>query len=370
MGYFKSDSDIYSIMSTTITDVDKSQNSYLYKSQYPVALKLSEFYSDLDEALKKGFATTSYKSGYDLYLELRCAEMGVFRRNATFAIIKIKVTGTKNKKLPKGSVVSTNDNRCYTTQEDLILDENGEGYVDVKADKEGSNYNVNANEICYLPIKYNGIVSVTNEEGYYDAYDREDNSSLYSRYITKVRKIITSANKNQYEVWCKELDGVGDVKVIPLWDKDNGHDGRGTVKCVITNSNKRKADQELIDKVKNYIDPYPEGTGEGKAPIGATLTVTTVEEVPINVTAKVELLEGVTLEDVKKQYINLLESYFENTVYYKKKVSFAKTEGLLIGINDVSDVDDSSIKVNGGTKNIELTDEQIAIVGEIILEEI
>lgn len=368
MAYYKNEQDLYSQMSSSITKVDKSQNSLVYNTQAPVALHLSQMLSNLDETLKKAFATSSYASGYDYYLDLRCADVGIFRKEATYAIIKIKVMGKANKLFSKGSIVATTDNRRYTTMEDLTLNDLGEGYVNVKADKSGSVYNVNKNEICYLPIKYDGIVSVNNEDSYYEAYDKETNASLYNRYMVKVKKIAVSGNKADYEQWCKEIDGVGDVQVYPRWDKSNGMDGNGTVKCVIVNANKRKADQDLIDKVKNYIDPT-NGGGDGKAPIGATLTVTTVEEVLVNIKARVELISGTTLDEVELYYKNLLENYFENTVYTSKKVSFAKVEGLLLSMDLVADVDDSSVKMNESTSNINLTTEQIAIVGTITLEE-
>lgn len=368
MGYFISAEDEYELMSTTITNVDKGKNSLVYNTQYPIAMELSNTTLSLDEALKKVFATSSNLAGYDYYLDLRCAEMGIFRKDATYSIVTVKITGKANKILPKGSIVSTLDNRCFTTQSDLILNSEGIGYIDVKADKSGSDYNVKANEICYFPISYTGILTVTNEEAYTDAYDREDNASLYNRYMQKTTKIITSANKNQYESWCKSVEGVGDVQVIPLWDKTNGFNGNGSVKCVITNSNKKKASAELIQEVKTYIDPN-NGDGEGQAPIGANVTVTTVEEVPINIYAKVELIQGNSLEDIKSLYEGALENYFNNSVYYTKKVSFAKTEALLISLEKVSDVDDSSITINGGKTNILLTSDQIAVIGTITLEE-
>ena len=269
MGYYISAENEYNIMSTTITEVDKSENSMVYNTQFPVASELSNSMLNLDEAMKKCFALTANLAGYDYYLDLRCSEMGVYRRQATYAIVPVKITGRKNKLIKMGTVVGTIDGRKYTTTEDFTLDENGKGSITVIADQAGSNYNVKANEICTFPVPYNGLLTVTNENDYNDAYDREDNASLYARYDLKVKKILTSGNRNMYEYWCKQVTGVGDVKVIPLWDKDNGFNGRGSVKCIITNSNKRKASNELIQKVKDYIDPN-DGTGDGEAPIGVT----------------------------------------------------------------------------------------------------
>lgn len=365
--YYKSAEDIYNIMSTTITEVDKSENSLVYNTQFPCAMELSNAYLNMDEALKKVFATTAYVNGYSYYLELIANEQGINRKQATYAVIKCKFEGKKNTTFKQGIIVRTQDNRLYSTIEDFTTGEDGIGYANVCADESGSKYNVKVGEICKFSINYSNLQSVINEEEYNDAYDEESDESLYNRYIEKIRRPITSGNIYHYEKWCKEVIGVGDVKVIPLWDKDNGMNGRGSVKCVITNSNNRKASPELIQKVKDYIDPV-DAHGEGQAPIGATLTVTTVEEIPINIVAKVELVENASIETVKENYIKSIENYFSNESYKKRKVSVAKLQGLLISLSDVNDVDYDDFKVNNGYETIRLNDEQVAVLGEVTLE--
>lgn len=361
--FYKNPDEIFNIMSETITNVDKSENSLVYNTQYPVALEFANTRLDMDEMLKKCFATTAYYAGYSYYLDLRVNEVGLTRKLATKAKIPCHITGRPNRILPSGSMVSTIDNRLYFTDKDYTLDENGEADIIVVAEKYGSTYNVKANEITIFPTSYAGINTITNPNEYNSAYDEETDEDLYNRYLLHIRKIITSANKNQYEEWCLSIEGVGSCKVIPLWN------GNGTVKCVITNSNKRKASQELINTVKEKIDPN-NGDGVGLAPIGAYLTVTTVEEITVDIEAKIELEKGSTMEDVKSDMEKQFTIYFDSDVFKTRKVKLSKIANIIGDTVGISDVDIDTIKINNTNKNLKITDEQIVVIGNINLMEI
>ena len=70
----------------------------------------------------------------------------------------------------------------------------------------------------------------------------------------------------------KSVPGVGEAKCIPLWN------GPGTVKVVIVDADSQVAPIELIQKVQKFIDDVK--------PIGATLTVSTAEEITINISSQ------------------------------------------------------------------------------------
>ena len=72
-----------------------------------------------------------------------------------------------------------------------------------------------------------------------------------------------------------------------------------------------KPSQELLDFVKNEMDPAPqEGTGVGLAPIGHVVTVVGVEEVPVNLSIQVTCQDGWSWEDVRSQVEAVLDDYF------------------------------------------------------------
>lgn len=349
MAYLRSAEDIYNEMVITITDVDTSENSWIYNALMLDCMEKSNILMNLDEVIKKAFASSALVSGYSFYLEQRCAEMGIYKKQATYAVVPVKVIGKAGTVLKKGSVCSTIDNRLYTTLEELTLDKNGVGTVTVIADKPGSIYNLKANDLNYLPINYSGIISITNENDYKDAYNEETDQELYNRYVLKVQTPATSGNKYHYEQWALEVTGVGSAKCIS---------GAGIVRVIIANSNKRAASKELIKETYDHID-------EVRPLLAGTLEVITVKEIPINITGNVEIDTSVTLGEVQTIFKELVEKYLDDKVYKAKKVNIAKIQGLLIDIDGVLDCKD--IKINGCTSNITLNEDEIAVLQNVNL---
>ena len=349
MAYLRSAEDIYNEMVITITDVDTSENSWIYNALMPDCMEKSNILMNLDEVIKKAFASSALVSGYSFYLEQRCAEMGIYKKQATYAVVPVKVIGKAGTVLKKGSVCSTIDNRLYTTLEELTLDKNGVGTVTVIADKPGSIYNLKANDLNYLPINYSGIISITNENDYKDAYNEETDQELYNRYVLKVQTPATSGNKYHYEQWALEVTGVGSAKCIP---------GAGIVRVIIANSNKRAASKELIKETYDHID-------EVRPLLAGTLEVITVKEIPINITGNVEIDTSVTLGEVQTIFKELVEKYLDDKVYKTKKVNIAKIQGLLIDIDGVIDYED--VNINSNTININLALDEIAVLQDISL---
>ena len=320
----------------------------------PFCTKLSEILLNLDEEKKKSFMSTAVEYGYDHFVDLRASEVGLTRKQATFALVPVTFYGKKTTQIKQGTIVSTLDNRLYYLTENIILDENGKGEGVCKAQNSGSQYNVKAKEICYLPVKYADVISVENKEGYNDAYDEESNEDLYNRYLLKVRTPATSGNKHHYEQWASEVTGVGYAKCIPAEKLGQG----GKVKVIIANSNKRGASEELIQEVYNYIESV-------RPVLSGTLEVVTVKEIPISITGKVEIDTSITLSEVQKIFRNLIEDYFDNNAYKTKKISIAKIQSMLIDIEGV--IDCANIKINGNASNISLSTDVIAVLKNIEL---
>ena len=320
----------------------------------PFCTKLSEILLNLDEEKKKSFMSTAVEYGYDKFVDLRAGEVGLTRKQATFALVPVTFYGKKTTQIKQGTIVSTLDNRLYYLTENIILDENGEGEGICKAQNSGSQYNVKAKEICYLPVKYADVISVENKESYNDAYDEESNEDLYNRYLLKVRTPATSGNKHHYEQWASEVTGVGYAKCIPAEELGQG----GKVKVIIANSNKRGASEELIQEVYNYIESV-------RPVLSGTLEVVTVKEIPISITGKVEIDTSITLSEVQEIFRNLIEDYFDNNAYKTKKISIAKIQSMLIDIEGV--IDCANIKINGNASNISLSTDVIAVLQNIEL---
>ncbi|WP_271814168.1 baseplate J/gp47 family protein [Clostridium beijerinckii] len=349
MAFYKSAEDYYKEMTSTITDVDTSEHSLIYAALMPACYELSYQSLMLDEVTKRVFAKSALENGYYDDLKNRCLEMGIEQKLATTATGTIKITGKINSKLPSGVLVSTALGITYLTQSDVIVNSEGIGYTGIIASDKGSKYNANVGDVSLLPVKYEGIYGVTNESKIDNGYDDETYEALYNRYLLKIQTPATSGNKYHYEQWALEVTGVGFAKCIP---------GAGNVKVIIANSNKRAANDELIKEVYSHIN-------EVRPILAGILTVVTVKEITINITANVEIDSSVILGDVQNIFASAAKEYLSNKVYTTKKVSLAKLGGILVDIDGV--VDYAELKINNGTSNITLGDEEIAVIGSVSL---
>ncbi len=66
------------------SSVDTSEGSFLFDAIAPCVAELYEAYIYIDELEKRIFADTAYGE----YLERRCAERGIYRKEATYAVRK------------------------------------------------------------------------------------------------------------------------------------------------------------------------------------------------------------------------------------------------------------------------------------------
>lgn len=349
MSYFKSAEQYYKEMTSTLKDVDTSEHSLIYNANMPVSMELSYNTMLLDELEKQIHAKSALESGYYDSLVKICVDMGVERKEATTADGLVTITGLKGTIVPKDLAVATKLGKVYKTTIQTTIPDSGEIDVFVQAEDVGSYYNVEVGEICAFQVSYKGIESVTNKEAITNGYDVESYESLYNRYLLKIQTPATSGNKYHYEQWALEVVGVGNATCIP---------SAGLVTVIITNSNKRKADDELVQKTYDYIDKV-------RPLLAGELVIKSVKETEITVAGNVEIDSSVILGDVQSAFAKLIEEYFDEKVYKTKKISMAKIQALLIDINGVLDC--SNIQINGSATNIELNIDEVAILKNLSL---
>jgi len=121
---------------------------------------------------------------------------------------------------------------------------------------------------------------------------------------------------------------------------------------------------------KKYIDPNKSGNRGREAPVGAYCTVVAAEPVLINVKINgVVNAENTTASMIKAALEQRLIDYLKQIAFKQSYVSVAQIGALIINTDGINDYD--SYYVNNGSSRINLTDEQVAILGtvEVVLNE-
>ncbi|MEF2964910.1 baseplate J/gp47 family protein [Paenibacillus sp. M1] len=347
------------------SDIDKSEGSFIWDAQAPVAFVLTEAAGWARQVLKNGFAGTTYGD----YLTLRAAEHGVSRREAVASTGFVKFTGTSGKTIPSGTIVATPADEIsgeasieFQTTAAVTLGENGEGMAPVVAMVAGKDGNIPAGVIEIMSVPISGIISVTNPEAITGGTDVESDESLLERFYARVRNQGTSGNKAQYIQWAGEVSGVGGVQVEPLWN------GPGTVGLYLLDMDKRAANSDIVAAVQKYIDPTMDGQGEGVAPAGPVVTVMAAEEVPINISVQLTLASGASLSEVQDQFESGVTAYLKHSAFSDSLVRVTRIASVLLDISSI--IDYSNLTVNGlSDSNIPINFGQVAVLGTVDVHE-
>lgn len=320
--------------------MDKREGSVIYDALAPAAVELQLVYLSLDAFLKEVFTDTAGRE----YLVRRAWERNVQPHAANPAVWKGRFVPAA---LEVGAGARFNaDALNFVVQEKL-----GDGLYKLSCETPGAVGNNCPGQL--IPIEYvNGLQKAELVELLEPGTDEEDTESLRERYLTILRKPSTSGNIYDYYNWTMSCDGVGAAKIFPLAG------GPGTVKVVIADQDKSEATPALCRQVKEYI--------EEQRPIGATVTVTSAVELPVNVMARIRLHNGLNLGEVQTAFLTALTEFLHDNAFELSYVGYARVGNILLETPGVEDYD--GLTLNGQAHNIALTDEQIAAAGTVTLE--
>lgn len=334
-------------VSVEYPDIDTREGSILFNALAPAALELSIAYTALHNVLCESFVTTASRE----YLLRACSQMGmdITNFNATYSVHK----GEFNVEVPVGSRWN-HDLYNYTVTEYIGKNESENHEYKLTCDTLGVEPNVVKGELMPITSVPNDLTLANLTECLIEGEDEASDDTIRQAYSDFVNSTVVDGNVKQYKKWCEEYDGIGNAKVIPCWN------GVNTVKVSILSASNGVATDELIADFQEYLDPNSEGMGNGVAPIGSKVTVTTATEKTISVSATVKMADGYTdtkpIEDLIKTYL-LAVAYNTNTVgYMMLGAVILATEGVE-SLND--------LKLNGGTSDITLGDEEIPVLGEV-----
>lgn len=327
-----------------LSTIDKSEGSLTYDAISPVSVEVAQEYVELDRILALVFAQTS--SGE--YLEKRAGEFGVLRNQGVNSTGTIRISGTNGTVIPSGTRVQTPGGLAYITLAGATIS-GGIADINVEAEAIGTLYNVPGGSVTQLPVQIIGVTGVTNQDTMSGGTDIETDEGLLLRLLAKVQTPSTSGNANDYRVWSLAVSGVGDAKVFPIWN------GNGTVKVVVLDVNKQPADNSLVTAVSSAI--------ETSRPIGATVTVVAAQGVNINFTVTVVKDAAYTLQQVTNNITNKITDYLKSIAFKSTYASYAQIGNAIIDSEGVLDY--SNLLVNGGTANIAIGAEQVAVLGTV-----
>lgn len=325
--------------------VDVREGSYTNNLVSPTALAIWKLYDSLNALIPMVYVDET--SG--VYIDKKAANYGITRKTGTKATAALHFTGVDGKVVPKGTVFLTSDGLEFVTESAVTITA-GAARTTAIAAEAGEAYNVPGGSITQQIVSISGLTGVTNDAAV-GGTDPESDKSLVERLYAYLRKPATSGNVYHYEQWALAVDGVGGVKVAPLWN------GPGTVKVLIVSPAKAPVDQEVVTRCADHI--------QQNRPIGAAVTVESASALMINVEATITIESTTTKSAVKEAFANSLNAYLQSIGFEKYELIYNRLAFMLLDIEGVIDYED--LTVNGGTSNIAIAANEVPVAGTVVI---
>lgn len=356
--YYDYDNILNRMLSNISDDIDKREGSVIYNALAPAALELAQMYFTLKNNMDLCFADTAVGE----YLDRICEQIGIKRKEATKAVrraqfFKINTEDEGEKYLPYeniqiGSRFSIEDvtykviEKIDTTGQEQNLKNVYKLECEIAGIK-GNEYLGNLIPIDYIEdiakAELNAIII--------PGTDEETDEELRNRYYEYVKNTAFGGNIQDYKNKTKEIDGVGLVYVTTA---DEIVTFEENVRLTILNSNLEIANNQLVADVQKIIDPTQNGEGIGIAPIGHIVKVKTAEKWILNVTTTLTLKEGLTVDSIKNEILDIIKQYYKDVISKEWETSkwtirISQIENRILNIDGVIDISNTKLTTASGT---------------------
>lgn len=324
--------------------LDKREGSVIYDAIAPAAFELALAYEEMHKLHADTYARTATRQG----LIDRAAEYGLTPLPATYAVRKGVFT-------PATLEIEIGTRFNFEELNFTVTEKIAAGEYQLTCETIGVAGNFGTGLL--LPIEYvSGLETATLTDVIIYGENEEETETFRTRYFDTINSEARDGNVAQYQQWANEYPGIGNYKVLSLWN------GKNTVKVSILNSENGVASDQLVSDFQRYLDPSSEGLGNGVAPIGAIVTVSTATEVPLTITGNVTLAAGYkNTADVEE----MVKAYLRDIAYKKTVVPYMSLGAVVQDCPCVEILSD--FKVNGGIANIALGAEHIAVLKSLDL---
>lgn len=329
--------------------MDKREGSVIYDALAPAALELANAYVQMDYVLAQAFGDTADRA----HLIRHAAERNIRPQPASAAILRARF----NTDVPIGSRFNCDDLNFTATEQEA------EGVYRLTCETAGAIGNTRRGRL--IPIQYiDGLTTGTLEDLLIPGEDAESTESLRTRYLNSFDAQAFGGNIADYREKIGALPGVGGVHVIPV------ERGGGTVGLVILAADHSVPTPELVAAVQEAVDPYPQGTGLGIAPIDHAVEVRAAGAVPVNIGLHLSYRAGYDWSSVEaavtqavRAYLQELRAGWEAAEETGLIVRISQIETRLLAIDGILDLADTTLC--GVAANLVIAPDNVPVLGEV-----
>ena len=178
------------------------------------------------------------------YLERKGSLFGMQKRAATTASGTVTFVWTQATDVPLGTLLQSESGYQYAT----VSSPTAEGIAQVEAVNPGAEFNLVAESSLSLVNPIAGITSATVTDAIEGGEDEETEESYRERILAHTRTPPRQGTKEDYEMWAKEVPGVGYAWCYPRECEENSV----TVRILDTEGN--FPDEDLLERTQAYLE--------------------------------------------------------------------------------------------------------------------
>lgn len=317
------------ILDNNTSNVDKSEGSFTHDMSAPIAIELARTYIEFENMLNIMFVSDAY----DEYLDKKAKELGISRKLGTRATGVVRIYGDSLTLIPRNATLVTENGLVFLVYSQAYIQD---GYVDVVVEAEdvGEIYNINSNTNWSTSIS-DGINTIDvsyieNMNNFSGGLEIEDDEQLRARIFEQAKNPATTGNAQDYINWCKEIDGIENVTVKPLWN------GANTVKLIVSDKDKKPVSNSILEKCNEYIQSI--------RPILANVTV--VNPSIFNVDIDITLYTTYKLEDIENEVKEITIEYLKGC---SDKIQLNRLGAEYLGIEGIIDYGNFTVNNSSDT---------------------
>lgn len=355
-------------------DANLSSSSPLGMLMRIVAWVLSLLWQDIENVFYASFQSSATGPQLDALVP----QSGVTRDPATHAHGVVEFTGTPNKPVPLGTIVTKEDDTIYYTLADKLIGANGKVLVEIMADEPGVGGNAEVGAINKILNPAEGITAVTNLTAFTNGQESESDVSLRARASVAVEGL-GSATTAAIRTEILKIPTVRAVYVDENTSDTVNELGTppNNVQAIVLGGTEEEVAAAILNKKAGGIRPH--GTTEciikDAAGVEKAIRFTRAEIVDIYV--KVRLVTNAEFEfDGEDQVRNAITQYVGglapdganyNGLNMGETVVLSKLLAQIYRVNGINDVEVELSKDNitFSAENIEVAIHEVAQIKEI-----
>lgn len=348
---------------TNNPNIDIREGSMIYNAVAPEALELAIAYDEMQNVLNESFITTASRE----YKIKKAQEVGIDTTefDATAAIMR----GEFNQQITVGSRWNL-DLYNYTCTADLGQNESALYEYELTCEQLGGAPNTVTGDLTPIDVPPAGLTIARIVGVIISGRDEFTNSEIDEYYNNRVNGTISDGNVAQYEQWLLATDGVGKFRIFSLGLSDmNSTPKNNYVElCVLQEDGSPFETYPADDKphpenglfrLQQQYDPAfkstdgdgvkytSRGMGNGQAPIGALVDLTTATVHVCTVTCATVNGSATIPEDLRTAINAELDKYAKELAFtspavsgtaLNRPVNVYDISAIILGVDGVSEI--------------------------------